>query len=148
MAVGTFNARIEVAVAAARARFPDARLHVVVASASAGPTTTPMALDRLKALFRTDEGAVLALEETGYGEFGPLRRLDPAPPLPPAIDWPIEMGLAEADNLKEEAAWIDPYLSVTLRTGPSGGPEFVFGGPQSPPVIVDARSRAVREGAC
>lgn len=146
MAIGTFNERIAVAVAQARARFPDVRLHVVVASASTGPTTTPMALDRLKALFRTTDGTVLALEETGYGEFGPLRRLDPAPTLPPPIDWPIDMGLAEADNLKEEAAWIDPYLSVTLRTGPGGGAEFVFAGPQSPEVIVDARSGAVREG--
>lgn len=145
MAVGTFNARIEVAVAAARARFPDARLHVVVASASTGPTTTPMALDRLKALFRRTDGTVLVLEETGYGEFGQLRRLDPPPSLPPPIDWPVEMGLAEADNLKEDAAWIDPYLSVTLRSGPGGGPEFVFAGPHGPEVIVDVRSGAVRE---
>lgn len=146
MAIGTFNDRIAVAVAQAKARFADARLHVVVASASTGPTTTPMALDRLKALFRTADGTVLALEETGYGEFGPLRRLDPPPPLPPPIDWPVEMGLAEADNLKEDAAWIDPYLSVTLRTGPGGGAEFVFAGPHAPEVIVDARSGAVREG--
>lgn len=146
MAIGTFNERIAVAVAQAKERFPDARLHVVVASASTGPTTTPMALDRLKALFRTADGTVLALEETGYGEFGPLRRLDPPPSLPPSIDWPVEIGLAEADNLKEEAAWIDPYLSVTLRAGPGGGAEFVFAGPHSPEVIVDARSRSVREG--
>jgi hypothetical protein len=147
MAIGTFNERIAVAVSTATARFSDARLHLVVASASTGPTTTPMALDRLKALFRTADGTVLALEETGYGEFGPLRRLDPAPALPPPIDWPVEMGLAEADNLKEDAAWIDPYLSVTLRTGPAGTPEFVFGGnPQCAEVIVDARSGAVREG--
>jgi hypothetical protein len=147
MAIGTFNERIAVAVAQATARFPDARLHVAVASASTGPTTTPMALDRLKALFRTADGTVLVLEETGYGEFGPLRRPDPPPSLPPPIDWPVEMGLAEADNLKEDAAWIDPYLSVTLRTGSGGGPEFVFAGPHGPEVIVDVRSGAVREAA-
>jgi len=147
MAIGTFNERIAIAIERVIARFPGARLHVVVASASTGPTTTPMALDRLKAVFRSAEGTVLVLEETGYGEFGPLRRLDPPPPLPPPIDWPIEMDLPAADNRKEEAAYIDPYLNVTLRCGPSGNAEFVFGGnPQSASVIVETRSGHVREG--
>lgn len=146
MAIPGFIARADIAIAAVRARFPDAAVHRVEASASTGPTSTPMALDRLRVLFRDADGTVLAVEETGYGEFGPLRRLDSLRLVGPSVDWPVTMELAEADNLKEQAAWIDPYVTVILR-GRAGGAEYVFGGVAGvSEVIVDAVSGAVRGG--
>ena len=54
--------------------------------------------------------------------------------------------LAEADNLKEQAAWIDPYVTVVLR-GRAGGAEYVFGGaPGIQQVVVDAMTGEVRGG--
>lgn len=146
MAIGTFNERVAVAVDLVTSRFPRARLHGAHGWASSGLTNTPMAIDRLKVLFRTDDGTVLMVEETGYREFGPLRRLDPPPAVGGPIDWPIDMDLPEADNLKEDAAFIDPYVSVTLRAGRTGAPEFVFAGnPQCAAVAVDTLSRTARE---
>lgn len=144
MAFGTFNERIAIAMDLVVARFPNVRLHRAEGSASTGPTTTPMAIDRLKLVFRTDDGMVLMVEETGYGEFGPLRRLDPPPALSPPLDWPIAMDLPEADRLKEEAAYIDAYATVVLRAG-RGGAEFVFGGnPDCAEVVVEAAGGTVR----
>lgn len=144
MAFGTFNERIAIAMDLVVARFPNVRLHRAEGSASTGPTTTPMAIDRLKLVFRDDDGTVLAVEETGYGEFGPPRRLDPPPALGPPLDWPIAMDLPEADNLKEEAACIDAYATVVLRAG-RGGAEFVFGGnPECADVVVEAVGGTVR----
>lgn len=146
MAIFSFNERVAIAVDLVRARFPDARLHQAEGVSSTGPTSTPMAIDRLRVLFRNADGTVLLAEETGYGEFGPLRRLDPPPPLRGPIDWPIEMELSAADNLKEDAAWIDPYAKVVLRAGRGGGAEFVFGGVAgTPDVVVDVVGGAVRE---
>ena len=144
MAFGTFNERIAIALDLVIARFPNVRLHLAEGAASTGPTTTPMAIDRLKLVFRNDDGMVLAVEETGYGEFGPLRRLDPPPALGAPLDWPIAMDLPEADNLKEQAAYIDPYATVILRAG-RGGAEFVFGGnPECADVVVEAVGGMVR----
>jgi len=146
MAIPGFIARADIAVTAVHARFPNAAVHRVEASASTGPTNTPMALDRLRVLFRDADGTVLAVEETGYGEFGPLRRLDSLRLVGPSVDWPVTMELAEADNLKEQAAWIDPYVTVILR-GRAGGAEYVFGGVAGVgEVIVDAISGEVRGG--
>lgn len=147
MTIPGFTARAGIAVEAVRARFPRAAVHRVEASASAGPTTTPMALDRLRVLFRDADGTVLAAEETGYGEFGPLRRLDRLRLDGPGLDWPVAMELAEADNLKEQAAWIDPYVTVVLRGRAGGGAEYVFAGaPGVAEVVVDAVSGEVRGG--
>jgi hypothetical protein len=146
MAILSFNERVAIAVGLVRDRFPGARLHQAEGASSTGPTSTPMAIDRLRVLFRNGDGTVLLVEETGYGEFGPLRRLDPPPSLRGPIDWPIDMELSAADNLKEDAAWIDPYVQVVLRAGRGGGAEFVFGGAAgTPEVIVDASDGSVRE---
>lgn len=146
MAIPGFIARADIAVAAVRARFPQAAVHRVEAAASTGPTTTPMALDRLRVLFRNVDGTVLVAEEIGYGEFGPVRRLDSLRLEGPSLDWPVTMELAEADNLKEQAAWIDPYATVVLR-GRHGGAEYLFGGaPGVAEVVVDATTGEVRGG--
>jgi len=146
MALPGFIARAGIAVGVVRERFPRAQVHRVEATASTGPTTTPMALDRLRVLFRDADGTVLLLEETGYGEFGPLRRLDSLRLEGPSLEWPVMMELAEADNLKEQAAWIDPYVTVVLR-GRVRGAEYVFGGaPGIAEVVVDAMTGEVRGG--
>ena len=50
MAIPGFIARAGIAVGVVCDRFPQAEVHRVEAAASAGPTTTPMALDRLRVL--------------------------------------------------------------------------------------------------
>lgn len=145
MGILSFNERVTIAIDLVTRRFPKASLLRAEGCASTGPTTTPMAIDRLRVLFRNDDNTILAAEETGYGEFGPLRRLDLATGSG-TIDWPIDMDLPEADNLKEDAAWIDPYVTVTLRPRRGGGAEFVFGGgPSTQAVVVDAVSGEVYE---
>lgn len=146
MGILSFNERVTIALDLVSNRFPNVALVRAEGSASTGPTTTPMAIDRLRVLFRNDDGTILAAEETGYGVFGPLRKLDPPPPHAGSIGWPIDMDLPEADNLKEDAAWIDPYVTVTLRARRGGGAEFVFGGnPLCPEVVVDVATGEVRE---
>ena len=147
MAMPSFNTRIGIAIDAVRGRHPQALPHRAEASASTGPITTPMALDRLRVLFREADGTVLLVEETGYGDFGPVRRLDTVRLEGPGLDWPVQMELSEADNRKEEAAWIDPYVAVTLRGRAGGGAEFVFiGTPGVADVVVDAITGEVRGG--
>lgn len=147
MAMPSFNTRVGIAIDAVRARHPQALPHRAEASSSTGPTSTPMALDRLRVLFREADGTVLLAEETGYGDFGPLRRLDTVRLQGPGLDWPVTMELSEADNRKEEAAWIDPYVAVTLRGRAGGGAEFVFTGiPGVPEVVVDTVTGDVRGG--
>jgi hypothetical protein len=55
------------------------------------------------------------------------------------------MDLSEADNLKEEAAYIDAYATVRLRAGRGGSAEFVFGGnPACADVVVATIDGTVR----
>jgi hypothetical protein len=146
----SFNARVTLAMSRVLADYPDAIMIEAEGKASAGLIEHPSAIDRLRVVFRCGD-ALLVIEETGYGEFG-------APPV--AIDarcsdtqlrWPVEMDLPEADRLKEQFGYIDPYARVALRI-PQGiawaNASFVFGGnPRCPEVIVDTVTGTVRAGA-
>ena len=141
---------MDIAVASLRARFPDAQLLEAVGKASAGLIEHPSAIDHLHVVFRRGD-TMLLIQEAGYGEFGNAVEVDvEAPQAAATIDWPIEMDLPDADRLKEQYGYSDPYASVALRV-PKGviwaNASFVFGGnPQSPDVIVDAVTGKVRAG--
>ena len=151
MAILSFNGRVEIAVERLRAKFPGARLLEAVGKASAGLIEHPSAIDHLHVVFRRGD-TMLLVEETGYGEFGSAVELDvEAPSSSAPIAWPIEMDLPDADRLKEQFGYGDPYASVALRV-PQGvtwaNASFVFGGnPQCPDVIVDTVTGKVRAGA-
>jgi hypothetical protein len=148
MAILSFNGRVEIAIERLRAKFPDAQLLEAVGKASAGLIEHPSAIDHLHVVFLRGDTMVL-IEETGYGEFGDAVELDvEASKTSATVAWPIEMDLPDADRLKEQFGYGDPYASVALRV-PQGvtwaNASFVFGGnPQCPDVIVDTVTGKVR----
>ena len=150
MAIATFNERISAAVEIVSVRFPNACLLMAEGRASTGPTTLPRAIDSLIVLFRDDDGTVLATEETGRGEFGPLCALAPSPDLGPPINWPTGMDLHAADHCRQEAVHVAPYATVILRARQDGEAEFVFGGTPDGgfDVIVDSIDGTVRKIVC
>lgn len=66
------------------------------------------------------------------------------------IQWPIAMDLPQANKLKEEAGYTNPYGAVTLRNplGPTlGNPYFIFGGnPAEAYIFVDTVTGKVHPG--
>lgn len=150
MGILSFNGRVEIAVERLRSKFPDAQLLEAVGKASAGLIEHPSAIDHLHVVFRRGD-TMLLVEETGYGEFGNAVELDvEVPKTSASVSWPIEMDLPDADRLKEQFGYSDPYASVSLRVPPGvvwANASFVFGGnPQCPDVIVDAVTGKVRAG--
>ena len=150
MAILSFNGRVDIAIERLRAKYPDAQLLEAVGQASAGVIEHPSAIDHLHVVFRRGD-TMLFVEETGYGEFSSAVELQTeAPRASAALLWPIEMDLPDADRLKEQFGYSDPYASVTLRVPPGvtwANASFVFGGnPQSPDVIVDTVTGKVRAG--
>jgi hypothetical protein len=151
MAILSFNGRVDIAIERVRAKFPGAHLLEAVGKASAGLIEHPSAIDHLQVVFQRGD-TMLLVEETGYGEFGNAVELDvEAPQSNATLAWPIEMDLPDADRLKEQFGYGDPYASVALRV-PQGvtwaNASFVFGGnPQCPDVIVDTVTGMVRAGA-
>ena len=148
MAMLSFNARVDLAMARVLADYPDAALLEAEGKASAGLIEHPSAIDRLRLLFRHNE-TLLAVEETGYGEFGLPLEVDAQRNDTP-LRWPVEMDLPEADRLKEQFGYDQPYSRVALRV-PQGvrwaNASFVFGGnPKYADVIVDTVTGAVRAG--
>lgn len=149
MAMLSFNARVDLAVAGVLAGHPGAALLEAEGISSAGLIEHPSAIDRLRVLFRHD-GTLLAVEETGYGEFGAPFIIDAQRSSGP-LRWPVEMDLPEADRLKEQFGYDQPYSRVALRV-PQGvqwaNASFIFGGnPKYADVIVDTVTGAVRAAA-
>jgi hypothetical protein len=150
MAILSFNGRVDIAVERLRARFPDAQLLEAVGKASAGLIEHPSAIDHLHVVFQRGD-TMLLVEETGYGEFGNAIELDvEVLKTSTSVAWPIEMDLPDADRLKEQFGYSDPYASVALRV-PQGvtwaNASFVFGGnPQCVDVLVDTVTGRVFEG--
>jgi hypothetical protein len=148
MAILSFNRRVEIAVERLRAKFPDARLLEAVGKSSSGLIEHPSAIDHLHVVFLRGD-TMLMIEETGYGEFGNAVELDvEAPEANATLAWPIDMDLPDADRLKEQFGYTDPYASVALRV-PQGvawaNASFVFGGnAQCPDVVVDTVTGVVR----
>ncbi len=148
MAILSFNGRVEIAVERLRAKFPDAQLLEAVGTASAGLIEHPSAIDHLHVVFLRGD-TMLLIEETGYGEFGNAVELDvEAPEASATLAWPVDMDLPDADRLKEQFGYSDPYASVALRV-PQGvmwaNASFVFGGnAQCADVIVDTVTGKVR----
>lgn len=147
MAMLSFNGRVQIAIERARTLYPDAEFLEARGHASAGLIDHPAAIDQMRVLFRRNDGETLVIEETGYGTFDKPATIDSVG-AGAAIDWPIGMDLPDADRLKEQFGYTEPYSRVALRI-PQGviwaNASYVFGGnPQCADVTVDTVTGKVR----
>ena len=131
MAMLSFNGRVNIAVRIVTEQYPQAKLYEADGVAAGGATTDPAKIDQLRVVFRNLDNTTVIIKEVGYGEFGkPV--LIPEPWLEDVvIAWPVGLDLPEANQLKAQAGYPQPYSTVTLRNplGPvSGNPYFIFGG--------------------
>jgi hypothetical protein len=150
MAILSFNGRINIAVRIVIEQYPEAKLYEADGTASSGPTTDPAKIDQLRVVFQNVDNTTVIIKEVSYGEFGEPK-LIPEPWLEDiVIQWPIGLDLPEANKLKEEAGYKDPYGAVTLRNplGPTpSNPYFIFGGnPAEPYIFVDTVTHEVHPG--
>jgi hypothetical protein len=151
MAILSFNGRVNIAVRIVKEQYPKAALYEADGTASKGPTTDPAKIDKLRVVFRNENNTTVIITETGYGEFG-KPQLIPHPWLEDIIiKWPIKMDLPDANKLKEEAGYTNPYANVTLRNplGPTkSNPYFIFGVSHNQPYIfVDTVTGKVTQGS-
>ncbi len=151
MAILSFNGRVNIAVRIVKEQYPKAVLYEADGIASGGPTTDPAQIDKLRVVFGNENNTTVIITETSYGEFG-------QPQLIPhfwvgdiVIQWPVKLDLPEANKLKEEAGYTNPYANVTLRNplGPTkSNPYFIFGVSHSEPYIfVDTVTGKVFQGS-
>jgi len=151
MAILSFNGRVNIAVRIVTEQYPEAKLYEADGTASGGLTTDPAKIDQLRVVFQNANNTTVIITETGYGEFG-------EPELIPhfwvgdlVIEWPVEMDLPQANELKEQAGYTEPYANVTLRNplGPTKtNPYFIFGVNQMQPYIfVDTVTGKVTQGS-
>ena len=148
MAMLSFNGRVQIAIERAQILYPDAEFLEAQGHSSAGLIEHPAAIDQLRVLFRRDGGATLAVDETGYGTFDKPASVDNTTG-GATIHWPIGMDLPDADRLKEQFGYTEPYSRVALCI-PQGvtwaNASYVFGGnPQCADVMVDTVTGKVRE---
>jgi len=150
MAILSFNGRVNIAVRIVTEQYPEAKLYEAEGVATAGPTTDPAAINQLKVVFQNADNTTVIINETGYGEFGPPELFDSPWGDDVVIEWPIDMDLPKANDLKEAAGFTEAYANVTLRNplGPTvSNPKFVFGtSPQEPYVFVDTVTGEVTQG--
>lgn len=150
MAILSFNGRVNIAVRIVTEQYPEAKLYEADGTASGGPTTDPAMIDQLRVVFQNVGNTTVIIKEVGYGEFGEPQLIKEPWLEDVVIQWPIKMDLPEANKLKEDAGYKNPYGAVTLRNplGPTlGNPYFIFGGnPAEPYIFVDTVTGKVHPG--
>ena len=150
MAILSFNGRVNIAVRIVTEQYPEAKLYEADGVATGGPTTDPAKIDQLRVVFRNVGNTTVIIKEIAYGEFGQPQLIREPWLEDVVIQWPISMDLPQANKLKEEAGFKNPYTTVTLRNplGPTrSNPYFIFGGnPQQPYIFVDTVTGQVHQG--
>lgn len=133
----TFNERVSRAVEIVDGKYPEAKLYEADGTADS-PTSKPSGIDHLRVVFDGGENNTVIITEKAVGVFG-KPELIPHPWCEDVvIEWPIDMDLSKANELKEAAGYTDPYGAVTLRNplGPTlENPSFIFGGDPTQPYI-------------
>ncbi len=146
----SFNGRVNIAVRLVQEQYPTAVLLEAQGSASNSGATKPEEIDQLKVVFTVlGDGGTVIIESKSYGEFyEPVYY--PSPWLGDhIIKWPVEMDLNEAQRLKENAGYTEPYAFVTLRQPLYPGsihPYFIFSTSGSYYVFVDTVTKEVTLG--
>lgn len=151
MAILSFNGRVNIAIRIVSDHYPDAKLYEANGTASLGPTTDPAKINQLRVVFQNSNNTTVIIKETGYGDFGAPQLISEPWLEDVVIQWPINMDLPQANQLKEAAGYLNSYGAVTLRNplGPKlSNPYFIFGGnPSEPYIFVDAVTGEVHRGS-
>jgi hypothetical protein len=151
MAILSFNGRVNIAVRIVKGQYPQAELYEADGIATGGPTTDPAKIDHMRVVFRNENNTTVIIQETGYGEFGPPELIKHPWLEDVVIQWPVKMDLPQANQLKEQAGYTNPYANVTLRNplGPTkSNPYFIFGvNPGQPYIFVDTVTGKVTQGS-
>lgn len=140
MAILSFDGRVNIAVQNVKEDYPKARLYEAEGVATGGPTTEPAKIDHMKVVFQNENNTTVIIEEVGYGEFGEPQLISDPWLEDIVIPWPIPMDLPEANELKVNAGYKEPYSAVTLRNplGPKRtNPYFIFNTGTSKYIFVD-----------
>jgi hypothetical protein len=122
----SYLGRVNIAVRIVTEKYPDAELYEVDATLPRGdpsPTSSPLGLSQLRAVFRAKGGTVIILS-TGWGEWAQPQFV-PSPWLEcVVIPWPIKMDITDAAAILRNAGYKDNIWNCTLRhpLGPGGKP--------------------------
>ena len=150
MAILNFVGRVNIAVRIVTEQYPDAKLYEADGVSSSGLTTDPLKIDKLRVVFQNKDNTTVIINSTGWGEFGEPELIHQPWLEDIVIQWPVEMDLDEANQLKEAAGYKEPYSNVTLRNplGPKkSNPYYIFGGnPGKPYIFVDTVTKEVHSG--
>ena len=127
----SFNTRVNSAVKIVQEQYPETALYEAGGKAISGPTTDPNKIEELRVVFNNVNDTTVIIKETSFGEFGKPELLTEPWTGDIIIQWPVKMDLPQANILKEEAGYTDPYEFVILRN-PLGpiltNPFFIFRG--------------------
>jgi len=129
MAILNFEGRVNIAVRIVTEKYPNAKLYEAQGVSSTGATTDPLKIDELTVVFQNSNNTTVTIKSTGWGEFGEPKLINEPTLGDIVIEWPVNMDLKEANDLKEAAGYKEAYESVVLRNplGPTiGNPYYIF----------------------
>lgn len=152
MDILSFIERVNIAIQIVKEGYPEAKLYEVCGIVKSNePTTDPNKIDQLRVVFQNIDNSTVIIKESDNGKFDrPV--FFPEPWLEGSIiDWPINMDLLKANELKEKAGYKNSYLSVTLRTSLDSvprNPYFIFmGDVTEPSIFVNTITGEVKVGS-
>ncbi|WP_321315106.1 hypothetical protein [Halarcobacter sp.] len=152
MDILSFIERVNIAIQIVKEGYPEAKLYEVGGVVKSNePTTDPNKIDQLRVVFQNIDNSTVIIKESDNGKFDrPV--FIPEPWLEDSIiDWPINMDLSKANELKEKAGYKNSYLSVTLRTPLDSvprNPYFIFMGDVTvPSIFVNTITGEVKVGS-
>ncbi len=149
MAILSFNGMVNIAVRTVTAQYPEAKLYEADGVASGGPTRDPNKIDTMRVVFQNPANTTVIIKSTTWGEFGEPKLIDEPWLEDVVIQWPVDMDLPKATELKNAAGFDDPFNTVTLRNplGPKKtNPFFIFGDSSGSYVFVDTVTGEVHSG--
>ncbi len=150
MATLNFVGCVNIAVRIVTEKYPEAKLYEADGTSSSGKTTNPEKIDTLRVVFMNADNTTVIIKSTEWGEFGEPELIREPWLEDVIIDWPVEMDLVDANQLKEQAGYKEAYATVTLRNplGPKkSNPYYIFGGnPMKSYIFVDTVTKEVHSG--
>ena len=149
MAILSFDGRVNIAVRIVQEQYPEAKLYEADGVATDGPTTEASGINRLRVVFQNADNTTVMITEESYGEFGKPILFDSPWLGDVVIEWPIDMDLPKAIELKNKAGYTEAFNTVTLRNplGPRRtNPFFIFGNQSGTFIFVDVVTGAVTAG--
>lgn len=149
MAILSFNGMVNIAVRTVTEQYPEAKLYEADGVASGGPTRDPNKIDTMRVVFQNPDNTTVIIKSTTWGEFGAPTLIKEPWLEDVVIQWPVDMDLPKATELKNAAGFDGPFNTVTLRNplGPKKtNPFFIFGDGSGAYVFVDTVTGEVHSG--